>query len=175
MSTTIGRSASTRINIVNGTGARTLSYTTPNAGITIDSSTITSNYATLNVSSSTPANTFTIAVTARDSLGVTSTETFTVVVNKAPKIAGPSVVSNGLELNFDAGNAASYSGTGTTWNSTVGGKSVTLLGTSGLPTYSSNSGGLIDFNSTNLATQKHYAAGTIANTTLTSYTVEVWA
>ena len=111
----------------------------------------------------------------RDSLGSTRSETFTVIVNKAPKISSNGVVTNGLAYNFDAGNSASYSGTGTTWSSTVGTRSLTLLGASGLPTYSSNSGGYFDFNTTSVATQKHYAAGAIDTPTFTSFSVEAWA
>jgi len=165
VSTTVGRPASTRINIINGTGVRTLSYTSPNAGITIDSSTITSNYATLNVSASVPTNTYTMAVTARDSLGVTSVETFSVVVNKWPRIANPVVVAGDLRLHLDAGNSGSYSGSGATWTDLSGNsRNGTLQST---PSYSSASGGILSFNGSS-----QYVTAPSVRSEL--FTVEAW-
>ena len=64
--------------------------------------------------------------------------------------AGSSAVSiptNGLQLYLDAGNASSYSGSGTSWNDLSGnGRNGTL--TNG-PTYSSSDGGSIVFDGTN--------------------------
>jgi len=58
-----------------------------------------------------------------------------------------SVVTTGLQLYLDAGNASSYSGSGTTWTDlTVNGRNGTL--TNG-PTYSSADGGSIVFDGTN--------------------------
>jgi hypothetical protein len=57
-----------------------------------------------------------------------------------------SVVTTGLQLYLDAGQAASYSGTGTTWTDlTVNGRNGTL--TNG-PTYSATNGGSIVFDGT---------------------------
>jgi len=59
----------------------------------------------------------------------------------------PSIVTNGLVLNLDAGNSASYSGSGTTWTDISGsGNTGTLVNG---PTYSSANGGSIVFDGTN--------------------------
>jgi hypothetical protein len=53
------------------------------------------------------------------------------------------LVTSGLTLNLDAGNASSYPGTGTTWTDLSGnGNNATL---SGSPTYSSLNGGKLTF------------------------------
>jgi hypothetical protein len=58
-----------------------------------------------------------------------------------------SVVTTGLQLYLDAGNASSYPGSGTTWTDlTVNGRNGTL--TNG-PTYSATNGGSIVFDGTN--------------------------
>jgi hypothetical protein len=58
-----------------------------------------------------------------------------------------SVVTTGLQLYLDAGNASSYPGSGTTWTDlTVNGRNGTL--TNG-PTYSSDNGGSIVFDGSN--------------------------
>jgi hypothetical protein len=58
-----------------------------------------------------------------------------------------SVVTTGLQLYLDAGNASSYPGSGTTWTDlTVNGRNGTL--TNG-PTYSGTNGGSIVFDGTN--------------------------
>jgi hypothetical protein len=59
----------------------------------------------------------------------------------------PSIVSSGLVLHLDAGNAASYPGTGTTWTDLSGNSRNGTL-TDG-PTYSSANGGSIVFDGTN--------------------------
>jgi hypothetical protein len=57
------------------------------------------------------------------------------------------VVTTGLQLYLDAGNASSYSGSGTAWNDlTVNGRNGTL--TNG-PTYSATNGGSIVFDGSN--------------------------
>jgi hypothetical protein len=59
----------------------------------------------------------------------------------------PSIVTTGLQLYLDAGNASSYPGSGTTWTDlTVNGRNGTL--TNG-PTYSATNGGSIVFDGTN--------------------------
>jgi hypothetical protein len=58
-----------------------------------------------------------------------------------------SVVTTGLQLYLDAGNASSYSGTGTSWNDLSGnGRNGTLTNN---PTYSSADGGSIVFDGIN--------------------------
>ncbi len=73
----------------------------------------------------------------------------------------PSIVTNGLVLCLDAGNAKSYPGSGTTWTDLSGrGNNGTL--TNG-PTYSSANGGSIVFDGTD-----DYVNTTLSNTTFTS-------
>lgn len=59
----------------------------------------------------------------------------------------PSIVTNGLELYFDAANIKSYPGSGTAWKDLTGSGVTTTL-TNG-PTYSSANGGSILFDGTN--------------------------
>jgi hypothetical protein len=84
--------------------------------------------------------------------------------------SGPPPVTAGLVLNLDAGNVASYPGSGTSWTDTVGSKVFTLAGTIGAPTYSSSNGGYLNFN----ASAGHYGSATSFGSALTQYTVEVW-
>ena len=79
-------------------------------------------------------------------------------------------VTAGLVLNLDAGNVASYPGSGTIWTDTVGSKVFTLAGTIGAPTYSSSNGGYLNFN----AGAGHYGSATSFASVLSTYTVEVW-
>lgn len=60
---------------------------------------------------------------------------------------GSVIITDGLVLNLDAGDAASYPGTGTTWFDLSGGENHGTL-TNG-PTYSSADGGVIDFDGSN--------------------------
>lgn len=63
--------------------------------------------------------------------------------------AAASIVTSGLLLNMDAGNASSYPGSGTTWNDISGNGRVATLGGYGggnTPSYSSLGGGSILFN-----------------------------
>lgn len=67
------------------------------------------------------------------------------------------VVTDGLRLYLDAGNASSYPGSGTTWTDISGfGNNFTLVNG---PTYSTESGGAIVFDGTN-----DYATGPNSNT-----------
>ena len=79
-------------------------------------------------------------------------------------------VTAGLVLNLDAGDPASYPGSGTTWTDTVGSKVFTLAGTIGYPSYSSSNGGYLNFN----ASAGHYGSATSFASILSTYTVEVW-
>ena len=67
-------------------------------------------------------------------------------------IVVPTIVTNGLILNLDAGNASSYPGTGTTWTDLSGqnnnGTLVTGPGNPG-PTWSSTNGGTFSFDGVN--------------------------
>lgn len=73
------------------------------------------------------------------------------------------IITNGLILNLDAGNSASYSGSGTTWTDLSGnGNNGTL--TNG-PTYTSSNGGSIVFDGINdYVTLGSTLSGTLAGT-----------
>jgi len=58
----------------------------------------------------------------------------------------PKIITDGLVLALDAGNAKSYPGSGTTWTDLIGSNNGTL--TNG-PTYSSDNGGSLVFDGTN--------------------------
>ena len=89
-------------------------------------------------------------------------------LNIGPGIAvgGGSSTPSGLVLSLDAGNPASYPGSGTTWTDTTGGKTFAL---SGGPSYSSSNGGYLSFNG---STQYAYASTSLA--TLSTWTLESW-
>ena len=85
----------------------------------------------------------------------------------AAPAATSDVVTTGLVLNLDAGNSASYPGSGSTWTDTVGSKAFTLFNG---PTYNSANGGYINF----VAASSQYGYATSFDSALTQYTVEVW-
>ena len=84
-------------------------------------------------------------------------------------IARPTTyVTGGLLFFLDAGNAASYPGTGSTWTDLAGsGLTTTLYGS---PTYSSANGGYISFSPGN----GHYGQTSASLATLSSWSLEVW-
>jgi hypothetical protein len=75
-------------------------------------------------------------------------------------------------LSLDAGNTASYPGTGTVWTDLVDGKEFNLLGapSSGVPTYYSGDGGKILF----YAPAGHYAVCNTSLPSMTKFTLSVW-
>ena len=79
----------------------------------------------------------------------------------------PGITETGLQLYLDAGNTASYPGSGTTWTDTIGSRTFTLYGS---PTYSSNNGGYIDFN----PGTSDYAECTSSLAHMATWSVEVW-
>lgn len=82
-------------------------------------------------------------------------------------VNAPAYVTSGLVLNLDAGNAASYPGTGTTWKDT---SSSALTATLQNTTYSSSNGGYFSFNGSN-------SAAVIPNNTVLdtqNLSIEVW-
>lgn len=77
------------------------------------------------------------------------------------------IVGNGLVMNLDAGNTASYSGSGTTWVDLSGnGNNETLVNS---PTYSSANGGFFSFNGTD-----QYSSSSALSGSFASFTVIVW-
>jgi len=78
------------------------------------------------------------------------------------------IVSAGLVFHLDAGNAASYPGSGSTWTDLAGSGLTTTLYNS--PTYSSANGGYLSF----VPSSSQYAQTSASLTLLTTWTVEVW-
>jgi hypothetical protein len=76
-------------------------------------------------------------------------------------------VAAGLRLNLDAGNLASYPGSGTTWTDTISSISFTL---NNGPTYSINNGGYLEF----VPASSQWADSSAPLPSLNTWTVEVW-
>ncbi|MFN5090166.1 MAG: LamG domain-containing protein [Bacteroidota bacterium] len=87
--------------------------------------------------------------------------------NYVGPVAPPSLVTTGLVLNLDAGNAASYPGTGTTWTDLGGSNHGTL--TNG-PIYNAGNGGSIVFD----GIDDVISFGNILNMGLNSWTISCW-
>ena len=83
--------------------------------------------------------------------------------------AAPSLITDGLILNLDAGDASSYSGSGTTWTDLSGeGNHLTL---SGSPSYSTDNGGYLNFDGSN---DYGYFSSSITNFAGNEMTFSVW-
>ena len=80
----------------------------------------------------------------------------------------PAIVTNGLVLNLDAANPASYSGSGTTWTNLVTGNAVTSFTLNGNVTYNSANGGVLRFADGGLAS----TANSLGR--FTKYSIETW-
>jgi hypothetical protein len=174
LTTTLARSATLRINVVGGTGTRTIAWTSPQAGITLDTSTLAAqNFITLSASSAVPVRSYSFSIAATDSSSARVSDTFTVIVNRWPVIGSDSVVQNGLAVNLEA---STYSGTGNWLDTSGAGRnasgataSTTPAGTA--PEYSTESGGIFSFNE-GAATTNHML---IPNPgTLETFTVSTW-
>jgi hypothetical protein len=99
---------------------------------------------------------------------LTNNDGINVKVTEGP--AG-SITTNGLILNLDATNPASYPGSGTTWNNLVTGNAVTEFTIQSAGTYSTDNGGVIRFGNTNSGAG---ASSSTGFSNLSTYTVEVW-
>lgn len=86
----------------------------------------------------------------------------------ANAISVPRLISNGMVFSLDAGNSASYSGTGTTWNDLSGNNYNGTL-TNG-PTFTSGNGGSIAFDGTDDVA----SFGNNLNIGLSSWTMSCW-
>jgi hypothetical protein len=87
-------------------------------------------------------------------------------LSPASVISSP-IVSSGLILHLDAGNPASYPGSGTTWTDLSGnGKHATLFNS---PTYSSSNGGLLVFSKGS----SQYAQGSALGSQ-SAWTISLW-
>jgi hypothetical protein len=76
-------------------------------------------------------------------------------------------VTDGLQLSLDAGDPASYPGSGATWTDTISSRTFAL---SNGPTYNSANGGYLEFD----PASSQYALCSSALPTLTTWTVEAW-
>jgi hypothetical protein len=86
----------------------------------------------------------------------------------APVVVGPpTLVTAGLVLNLDAGNASSYSGSGNSWNDLSGSNNGTL--TNG-PIFNAGNGGSIVFD----GIDDVISFGNILNMGLNSWTISCW-
>ena len=79
----------------------------------------------------------------------------------------PPALTTGLALYLDAGNFASYPGSGTTWTDLIGSKVFTLYNG---PTHYSDFGGYLMFD----PGTSQYAEATSLPNTLSNWTVEAW-
>ena len=80
-------------------------------------------------------------------------------------------VTTGLQMYLDAGNPASYPGSGTTWTSLVNG----YTGSMGTGTgYSSSNGGVITFNGTGSSYVNMYGSASALVSATNNITVEAW-
>jgi hypothetical protein len=77
-------------------------------------------------------------------------------------------VSAGLVFHLDAGNAASYPGSGSTWTDLAGSGLTTTLYNS--PTYNSANGGYLSF----VSSSSQYAQTSASLSVLTTWTIELW-
>ena len=85
------------------------------------------------------------------------------------------IVKDGLVLHLDAGNPASYPGTGTTWTDLSGnGNNGSLTPSIGGPNFSSSSGGSFSFNHTDLDYVSFSSSSSLQFLNRLSYTLEAW-
>ena len=80
----------------------------------------------------------------------------------------PAIVTNGLVLNLDAANPASYNGSGTTWTNLVTGNAVSSFTLNGSVTYNSANGGILRFADGGLASTSNSLGR------FTKYSIETW-
>ena len=86
-------------------------------------------------------------------------------------VYGDNFVTAGLALHLDAGNSASYPGSGTTWTSLVNGYTGTLGAGVG---YSSSSGGVLTFNGASNASVDMYASASSLLNSTNNISIEAW-
>lgn len=77
------------------------------------------------------------------------------------------IVQNNLQLLLDAGDPASYPGSGSTWTDTVGNLTFSLMND---PVYNDHQGGSLVFN----PASSQYADGPSLASSLSTWTVETW-
>lgn len=87
--------------------------------------------------------------------------------NYVKPLGPPTLVTAGLVLHLDAGDASSYPGNGNTWNDLIGSNNGTLLNG---PSYNSGNGGSIVFD----GIDDVVSFGNVLNMGLNSWTVSCW-
>ena len=83
----------------------------------------------------------------------------------------PPPVSAGLQLYLDAGNTASYPGSGTTWTSLVNGYTGSMGTGVG---YSASNGGVITFNGVSTAFVDMFGSASALSSSTNNFSVEAW-
>jgi hypothetical protein len=157
----------TNFRIVKGTAVYTSDFTPPTSPLTAISGTsllLSFSSAALLLKDSSPNN-FTITNTGPTTYSVAS-----------PSVTA-GIVASGLALSLDAGSATSYSGSGTVWTDSTGGKVFGLFNggrTSPVqtdpPTYNSANGGYIQFDNS----KRQWVNCTSAMADLNSYSIDGW-
>lgn len=175
------------------TSAGSFSYTSDNASVaTISGNTVTiTGVGTANITATQAANgsfcsntaTVPLTVLGKDLVskygGVSSTDVNYISASGSvggalgldkygkQEYVSDAIISSGLVMHLDAGNAASYSGSGTTWTDISGnGKNGTLVNG---PTYDNSNGGSIVFDGVN-----DYASANLPLNSTTNVTLQGW-
>lgn len=143
---TIGSTTAVLGGVISATNAVTSSV-----GVIYSTASNFGTYSTTTIGSNAVAGTYTSTITGLSASTTYYAKTF--IVNGAGTsygdvvsftTAAPSFVTDGLVLNLDAGNSASYAGTGTAWTDLSGrGNNGTLVNS---VTYSSSNQGTLVFN-----------------------------
>ena len=90
---------------------------------------------------------------------------------KPSTVSSDGIVTSGLAIHLDAGNVASYPGSGTTWTSLVN----SYTGSMGTGVgYSASNGGVITFNGASTAFVNMYASASALAATTNNFSIEAW-
>jgi hypothetical protein len=186
---TVGVSKIETFTVTQGTPTYRYTFTNNNTLITLDTSTVGS--PRIRLADTITIGTYSETLTLIDSVSATIVQPLSIVVNAPPSFsANGSQVDSGTVLYLDAGNTASYSGSGNTWTD-ISGRGLTanmtqtftstqiaangstrttasMVSNCAAPTYSTDALGSINFNG---SSQCAYVAN---NGVQTSYTVEMW-
>ena len=90
---------------------------------------------------------------------------------KPSTVSSDGIVTSGLTVHLDAGNAASYPGSGTTWTSLVNG----YTGSMGTGVdYSASNGGVITFNGATTSYVNLYGSASAVVAATNNFSIEAW-
>ena len=90
---------------------------------------------------------------------------------KPSTVSSDGIVTSGLTVHLDAGNAASYPGSGTTWTSLVNG----YTGSMGTGVdYSASNGGVITFNGATTSYVNLYGSASAVVAASNNFSIEAW-